>query len=320
MNWYRGFERTVRENAPLAHRNTYRVGGPAQFFAEPTDPLLLGQLLSRAFTSGVRTRFMGHGTNLLVADAGVRGLVVKLPKPAFGYLYRRGTRVRVGAAHSLPALVKWSAANGLSGLECLQGVPGTVGAALRMNAGGKYGEICSRVRRVMGFERDGGAFDLSAAECGFIYRDSKLHGRIIVGCELDLSEGDPVESQQRIAQIMGEKCASQPLQSRSAGCVFKNPGLPGIPPAGKMIDDLGLKGFRVGGASVSTLHANFLVCTGAAAAADLAKLILMIRERVFQKHGIQLETEVEVWGMDQEELIPDVWGRSKPEHQKAAIA
>jgi UDP-N-acetylmuramate dehydrogenase len=320
MNWYRGFERTVRENAPLAHMNTYRVGGPAQYFAEPTDPLLLGQLLTRAITSGLRTRFLGHGTNLLVADAGVRGLVVKLPKLSFGYLYRRGTRVRVGAAHSLPALVKWSAANGLSGLECLQGVPGTVGAALRMNAGGKYGEIHSCVRRVMGFERDGGAFDLSAEECGFTYRDSALHGRIIVGCELTLSEGDPIQIQQRTAQIMREKCATQPLQSRSAGCVFKNPGLPGIPPAGKMIDELGLKGLRVGGASVSPLHANFLVCTGGAVAADLARLICMIRERVFQQHGIQLETEVEVWGMDRDELIPDVWGKSKPAEHRAAIA
>ena len=119
---------------------------------------------------------------------------------------------------------------------------------------------------------------------------------------------------------MREKCATQPLSARSAGCVFKNPKVPGIAAAGKLIDEAGLKGLRIGGASVSPLHANFLVCNGDAAAADLAKLICMIRERVFQKHGIQLETEVEVWGMDADELIPDVWGRSKPAEHKAAIA
>jgi UDP-N-acetylmuramate dehydrogenase len=304
MNWYHGFERFVREGVSLANLTTYKVGGPAQFFAEPPDALALGQLLTRTTTDGIRTRFLGSGTNLLVADAGVRGLVIKLPRHAFGYLYQRNNRVRVGAGHSLPALVKWSIANSLAGLECLQGVPGTVGAALRMNAGGKYGEICSRVKRVMGFERDGTAFDLSAAECGFTYRDSGLHGRIVTGCELELEPCDKTVSQALAEKIIREKCATQPLTARSAGCVFKNPKVPGIPPAGKLIDAAGLKGTRIGGASVSDLHANFLVCDGAAKAEDLTRLIVLIREMVFRERGILLETEVEVWGLDSEQLLP----------------
>ena len=310
MNWYHGFERVVRENVSLANLTTYRVGGPAEYFAEPPDALVLGQLLTRTTSDGIKTRFMGSGTNLLIADSGVRGLVVKLPKYAFGYLYRKNTRVRVGAGHSLPALVKWSIANGLSGLECLQGVPGTVGAALRMNAGGKYGEICSRVRRVMGFERTGTAFDFSANECGFTYRNSNLHGRIVTGCELDLSEGDPVQCQALAEKIIREKCASQPLSARSAGCVFKNPKLPGVAPAGKLIDDVGLKGTRIGGASVSDLHANFLLCDGAASASDVAQLIRVVREIVFQEYDIFLETEIETWGFDAQELIPNACVRA----------
>jgi UDP-N-acetylmuramate dehydrogenase len=303
MSWFRGFEPSVRQKVPLASMTTYRIGGPAEYYAEPNDPLLLGQLLSRATHERVDVHFLGHGTNLLIADEGVGGLVIRLPK-SFGYLYRKGTRIRVGAGHSLPGLVKWTAAQGLAGLECLQGVPGTVGAALRMNAGGKYGEICSRVRRVFGFERNGNAFDLSASECGFTYRDSGLAGRIVAGCELDLEEGDPMESRDRMDQILREKCATQPLKARSAGCVFKNPKTPGIPPAGKIIDELGFKGYRVGGASVSTLHANFLICAAGATANDLIQLIRMVRERVWQERGIVLDTEIETWGIEPEELLP----------------
>jgi len=258
MIWYRGFEPNVRQKVPLASMNTYSVGGRAEFYAEPADPVVLGQLLIRAKHENVAVRFLGNGTNLLVADEGVGGLVIRLPR-TFGYLYRKGTRIRVGAGHSLPGLVKWTAAQGLSGLECLQGVPGTVGAALRMNAGGKYGEICTRVRRVFGFERDGSAFDVNAEQCGFTYRDSALAGHIVAGCELDLEEGDPMESRDRMDQILREKCATQPLKARSAGCVFKNCKTPGVPPTGKLIDDLGFKGYRIGGASVSSLHANFLI-------------------------------------------------------------
>jgi UDP-N-acetylmuramate dehydrogenase len=303
MIWFRGFEPTVRQKVPLAPMTTYRIGGPAEFYAEPADPVTLGQLLSRAANEKVGVRFLGHGTNLLVADEGVGGLVIRLPK-SFGYVYRKGTRVRVGAGHSLPGLVKWAASQGLSGLECLQGVPGTVGAALRMNAGGKYGEICSRVRRVFGFERDGTAFDLAASDCGFTYRDSGLAGRIVAGCELDMEDGDPMECRDRMDQILREKCATQPLKSRSAGCVFKNVKTPDVPPTGKIIDELGFKGFRIGGASVSTLHANFLICAAGASSRDLIGLIRMIRERVWQERGIVLDTEIEIWGIEAEELMP----------------
>ena len=189
-------------------------------------------------------------------------------------------------------------------MECLQGVPGTVGAALRMNAGGKYGEICSRVHRVFGFEGDGSAFDVSAEQCGFTYRDSALAGHVVAGCELNLEEGDPMECRDRMDQILKEKCATQPLKARSAGCVFKNCKTPGVPPTGKLIDDLGFKGYRIGGAFVSALHANFLICAAGASSTDMVQLIRMLREKVWEQHGIILETEIETWGIDAEELMP----------------
>lgn len=304
MSWYRGFESFVRENEPLARMTTYRVGGPAEFFAQPPDAWSLGDLLTRARAENMPVRFLGHGTNLLVADSGVRGVVVQLPKSGFGFLRREDVRVHVGAGYSLPALVKWSVARGMTGLECLQGVPGTVGAALRMNAGGKYGEICSRVRRVRGFERDGRPFDFAPEACGFTYRNSQLGGRIVTDCELELEAGDQAEGEEMMLRILREKCASQPVSSRSAGCVFKNPKIEGVPPAGRIIDELGMKGRRVGGASVSTLHANFLICDGRASASDLAELIRSIRGEVLERRGVMLELEVEVWGLEAEELLP----------------
>lgn len=310
MSWYRGFESFVSENVPLARMTTYKVGGPAEYFAQPANREALGELLVRAANENKHVRFLGHGTNLLVADSGVRGLVVRLPKDGFGFLQRDGMKLNVGAGHSLPGLVKWSVAQGLRGLECLQGVPGTVGAALRMNAGGKYGEICSSVRRVCGFERDGRPFDFSAAECGFVYRNSGLSGRIVTDCEMELSEGNPVESKKLMADILSEKCRTQPVDARSAGCVFKNPKINGVPPAGKLIDDLGMKGCRIGGAQVSTLHANFLVCEGAASARDLEQLIRAIRQRVYDERGLLLELEVEVWGLEPGELLPPAYPRA----------
>ena len=302
MNWYRDFESCVRTEVPLAPMTTYKVGGPAEFFAEPADAETLGALLRRANAERIEVRLLGHGTNLLVSDSGVRGLVLRLPKSGFAKVERDGMRLKVGAGHSLPGLVKWSVSNGLSGLECLQGVPGTVGAALRMNAGGKHGEVGQRVRRVNGFEKNGSPFSFDVRECGFIYRNSALGGRIVMDCEMELEAGDAEESKQTLTDILSEKCRTQPMNARSAGCVFKNPKIPGVPPAGRLIDEMGLKGARIGGASVSTLHANFLVCEAGAVANDLVNLIRTIRRSALEQRGVSLELEVEAWGFSAGEL------------------
>ncbi|MCY3019860.1 MAG: FAD-binding protein, partial [Planctomycetota bacterium] len=201
MSWYRGCEEFVSENVPLARMTSYRVGGPARFLAAPPDEAALSEVLSRAADAGLPVRSLGHGSNLLAADAGVDGMIVRLPRSGFGSVERVGTSVRVGSAHSLSGLVKWSVAQGLRGLECLYGIPGTVGAALRMNSGGKHGEIGARVRRVRGVERDGTAVELRGEQCGFSYRNSGLNGRIVTGCELELEEGDPAAGEALITRI-----------------------------------------------------------------------------------------------------------------------
>ncbi len=302
MSWYRGFEAFVGERIPLGPMTTYRVGGPAEFFAQPPDSGALGALLRRAHDERVAVRLLGHGTNLLVADGGVNGLVVRLPRSGFAGLSRDGSSVRVGAGHSLPGLVKWSVSSGLAGLECLQGVPGTVGAALRMNAGGKYGEIGRSVRRARGFEMDGSPFDCDVSDCGFTYRNSLLGRRIVMDCELELEPGEMETSKRTLADILSEKCRTQPVNARSAGCVFKNPKMPNVPPAGRLIDELGLKGMRIGGASVSEKHANFLICHPGATACDLVELIRLIRARAHKERGVNLELEVEAWGFGAGEL------------------
>lgn len=307
MSWYQGCETFVREQAPLAGLTSYRVGGPAEFYAEPPDAQALARLLRRAAAARQQVRVLGRGTNLLVADAGVKGLVLRLPQEGFGALERDGRLVRAGAALGLPALVNWSVAQGLSGLECLPGIPGCVGGALRMNAGGKHEQIGKRVRRVFGVEREGASFEVGAAECGFTYRGSKLEGRIVTSCELELAVGDKTAGRMRLAAAMAEKAASQPLAACSAGCVFKNPSQPHAACAGKLIDELGLKGLRVGGASISRRHANFLICEDHALARDLAQLIQFIRLRAYEAHGVLLELEIEPWGFEAEELLPPGW-------------
>lgn len=304
MNCWQDFEHFVRRDVSLAHMTTYRVGGPAEFFAEPPDAPSLGELLRRAAAENIPVKMLGRGSNLLIADKGVRGLVIHLPKAGFSGCIRENGCVQVGAAHSLPRLVKWSANEGLRGLECLFGVPGTVGAAVRMNAGGKYGEIGPAIRRVRGFELDGTPFDLAAAECRFEYRNSNLRRRIVTEGELRLAPGDPVVTNYLMNLIFQEKARTQPLRARSAGCAFKNPKIAGLPPAGRMIEAAGLKGFRLGGAVISELHANFLLCDGEATARELAELIKIVRRRVFAEFGVMLELEVEVWGFDPEELLP----------------
>jgi UDP-N-acetylmuramate dehydrogenase len=304
MRAFQGLEGFVREQVPLADLTSYRVGGPAEFLATPPDEAGLGAVLTRAAEAGLPVHVLGSGTNLLVADEGVRGLVVKLPRDGFGDLELDGMTLRVGAGHSLPGLVKWALGEGWGGLEFLAGVPGTVGAALRMNAGGKYGRIGSCVSCASGLELDGRPFRLDAERCGFEYRDSRLRERIVTRCELELEAIPPGESGALYGRILAEKAASQPLHARSAGCVFKNPQTHGVPPAGRLIEELGLKGMRAGGASVSLRHANFLVCSGETRAADIVELIRTVRRCAWAERGVRLELEIAVWGIRPEELWP----------------
>ena len=307
MRVFDGLQHCVREKVPLAPFTSYRLGGPAEFYATPANEQDLSAVLQRARSEDVSVRIMGHGTNLLVGDGGVDGLVVRLPKEGFAgvALDEDAMLLRIGAGQSLPGAVNWTLFRDLEGLQYLAGVPGTVGAALRMNAGGRYGNIGSQVVSVEGLHLDGSAFHWSADECGFRYRDSGLRDHLVTRCELRVQPGERTDGvKNAFRQILDEKRSLQPLAARSAGCAFKNPAAPGVPPAGRLIEELGLKGLRVGKAAVSDRHANFLVCEAGGRAADVAELIRRIRAKAWSQRGVRLELEIEVWGVSAEDLWP----------------
>mgnify|MGYP000132647168 CR=1 FL=1 len=294
MSLFADLPEACRANVPLAPLTWFGIGGPAEWLIEPRTEDELATVVHRCRESGLQVRFLGLGANLLVGDDGVRGAVIRLSQPAFMTWQRDGDRIEAGGGAHLTRLVKAAVAEGLSGLEALAGIPGTVGGGIRMNCGGKFGEIGSAVERVRVILPDGRAVERRASELGFAYRRSNLGGAIVVSATFRLSPMEPQRLHDRYMEIWEFKSRTQPpLEDCSAGCIFKNPAQG--PSAGKLIDDLGLKGLSVGGAAVSDRHANFIVARPGARAADIVRLIEQIEQRVFDATGVRLVREVEVW-------------------------
>jgi UDP-N-acetylmuramate dehydrogenase len=281
----------VRPGHPLASGTTFRIGGPARWLVEPESPAQAADSVRAALECDVPLRLLGGGSNLLVRDAGVDGAVLRLNRLASVAWSEDGSVLVEGGA-SLPRLVKEATRRGLSGLEGLTGVPGSVAGALVMNAGGRHGEIGPAVRWVDVLDGDGTPRRLSREEAGFRYRDSNLRGRIVLGARLELSPTDPGRLAATYDDIMRDKMETQPLGRPNAGCVFKNPA---GAKAGKLIDECGLKGARAGAAHVSHKHANFIVNEGRASADDVLCLIDRIRGAVSARSGFTLDLEILIW-------------------------
>lgn len=293
MSWFAGFEGICRPDAPLGPYTWYRLGGPARWLFEPRDDSELVALTARCREHGIAWRVLGHGANLLVSDGGFDGAVIRLSAPFFQRVIYEQALVTAGAGCDFPKLVRETIERGLVGLEALAGVPGTVGGVTRMNAGGRYGELRQFVRRVRVLERDGTLRDRTNEQAGFGYRTSDLAGCVVLATTFELTHGSREAALERHKRIWNEKHASQPpVSARSAGCVFKNP--PGDA-AGRLLEQAGLKGTRVGGAEISTRHANFIVAANGATAADVLALIDLARQRVLEHFGVRLETEIEIW-------------------------
>ena len=279
----------LKRDEPLAPRTSYRIGGNAEYFFIPARADEIPPAMSYCRAKGVDLRVLGGGTNLLVRDEGCRA-VVSLERLKHTDCYGPFAKAEAGA--SFPAFVKKLADNGCRGAEALAGIPGTVGGALVMNAGGHHGEIGDFVKRVRVVEPDGRMVTLEHDSCGFRYRDSDLKDRIILGADFEFEEGNRDEIRAKMREIFAKKKASQPLHGRSAGCVFRNPEKA---PAGRLIDELGFKGTRVGGAAVSPVHANFLMNEGGASAKDMLDLIQWIRNTAQERAGVDLQLEIKVW-------------------------
>ncbi|MGA2232797.1 MAG: UDP-N-acetylmuramate dehydrogenase [Tepidisphaeraceae bacterium] len=291
---FTGLERIVTENEPLAPHTWYKLGGPARWYVRPQSIEDLQEAATRCAEADIPIYVLGLGANLLVSDEGVYGAVFRLDHEVFRRVNLNGTTVEVGAGADMQKLVLRTVRAGLSGIECLAGIPGTVGGGLRMNAGGKFGDIGAVVSSVQVSGPSGPVFTRTKDDLVFDYRRSNITSTFILGATLELEEDDPQRIMAKTKEIWMYKRNSQPLNTKNAGCIFKNPrGLS----AGALIDQAGLKGLRVGGAEISSKHANFIVAHPGCRAEEVFKLIKLVRERVYDKHQLQLESEVKVWGL-----------------------
>jgi UDP-N-acetylmuramate dehydrogenase len=286
------FHDITRRDVPLAPYTWLKVGGPAQYLVEPRSADELADVVRTAHESGIPLRMLGGGSNVLIPDAGVSGITVRLAHEAFGSVVVESPVVRAGAGALLSHAMSQAVAAGLAGLENLVGIPGTVGGALHGNAGTRHGEVGQYVRSVTVLTATGERCVRTEDELTFGYRTSSINEPAILEVEFELTPDDPDEIARRLRKLWIMKKATQPLSFQSAGCIFKNPrGLS----AGALIEQAGLKGTRVGQAEVSDRHANFVVTHDGATAAEVRTLIDLIRSKVAEIHGVDLEQEIQMW-------------------------
>jgi len=284
---------TYTPDAPLKDLVWFRAGGPAEILFRPADAEDLATFLF-AKPADTRVSVIGVGSNLLIRDGGIPGVVVRLPG-AFGKTTVDGTRITAGAAALDASVAKLAADSGIAGLEFLRGIPGTVGGALKMNAGCYGREIKDIFVEATAITGAGEIVTLKPADMGFVYRKSQVpDDMIFVGAVFEGTPGDPAAIRARMDKLMNDREASQPVKTRTGGSTFKNP--PGHQ-AWRLIDDAGCRGLMRGPAQVSPLHCNFLINTGDARAADIEALGEEVRARVKEKSGVVLEWEIKRVGI-----------------------
>ena len=286
-------------NEPMSKHTSYRIGGPASAYITPNDKEDLAQILRFSHDHNIPAYFIGSGSNLLVSDNGIDGIVIS-PARSFKSLKITGTTIYAESGVMLGRLVKECIKNNLTGLESLVGVPGTLGGALIMNAGAFGGEISNYLESVEIMKMNGEITVYKTSDIRFSYRNSSFKkNEFILMAKFILTNEDPdvIKKKKEIASS-GRK-TNQPLKYRSAGSVFKNPEKF---PAGYLIDQAGLKGTKIGGAEISNHHANFFVNNGNASADDITQLIKLARKSVFEKFEIKLELEISTIGIKTESL------------------
>lgn len=282
----------VREQEPLAERTWFKLGGAAQFFAEPTTVEELLAVVERCRDEQLSARLLGGGSKVLVREAGVPGMVITLQGPTFSKLDMAGRKVTAGGGAMLANVVSATVGRGLAGLDPLVGIPGTIGGALHGNAGTLGGDVGQWTVRTDVMTRNGEILQRRQQDLVFAYRQSSLDELVILEAEFELEEDDPEELTKRMQKQWIIKKANLPMAHENTGCIFKNPR--GVS-AGMLIDQCGLKGEQVGGATVSQRHANFFVTESGATSQDVLQLIDLVRSRVAEQMGIEMELEIEIW-------------------------
>ncbi|UCF44156.1 MAG: UDP-N-acetylmuramate dehydrogenase, partial [Planctomycetota bacterium] len=256
MNIFSGLERIVETDYPLAKQSWYGLGGPADYFIRPETVEQLREVVQRCNDNKIGIYVLGFGSNLLIGDKGLRGAVIKLDAEEFAETEFDGEQVTAWAGAELGKLVLTCVEKGLSGVEALTGIPGSVGGAVKMNAGGNFGDIGAAVETVTLMDGGGNIFEKSKPELIFDYRRTNIAAKFILNARMNLSADEPEQIMRTVKEIWIYKKNNQPLNARNCGCIFKNPR--GVS-AGALIDRAGLKGLQIGGATVSEKHANFIV-------------------------------------------------------------
>lgn len=285
---------SLTHDAPLKDLVWFRAGGPAEILFRPADADDLAAFIA-AKPADLRLSVIGVGSNLLVRDGGIPGVVVRLSS-AFGRIETDGLRVRAGAAALDGAVARAAADAGIAGLEFLRGVPGTIGGALKMNAGCYGSEIKDIFVEATAIDEKGNKIRLSGADMDFVYRKAQgaRDGLVFIEAVFQGRKDEPAAIRARMEELSANREAAQPIKSKTGGSTFKNP--PGHK-AWQLVDEAGCRGLKIGGAQVSEKHTNFLINTGDATAADLEALGEEVRKRVLEKSGVTLEWEIKRVGV-----------------------
>lgn len=292
MSIFSGLEEIVKTNYPLAKCTWYGLGGEADYFIRPQTTDQLKQVLQRCNENNIPMYVLGFGSNLLINDDGLRAAVIKLESDEFKQTNFDGEHLTAFAGAELNELTLTCVKKGLSGIEALTGIPGSIGGAIRMNAGGSFGDIGAAVESVTLMDKNGQVFEKSKPELVFDYRQSNITAKFILSATMKLTPTDPEQILRTVKEIWFYKKNNQPLNTKNSGCIFKNPR--GVS-AGAMIDRAGLKGLQIGGATVSEKHANFIIAGKDCKSRDVARLIDAVKQRVKEQFDIELELEIEIW-------------------------
>ena len=296
----------VTFDAPIGSMTYFVVGGRADALVRPRSADALSVLLRRCHDSEVPFRVLGLGANLLVDDIGVDGIVVKLDHECFKqtkYIRKNDVEaLHAMAGADISTILMETVRSGLDGLTAMAGIPASVGGAIRMNAGGQFGFISDSLETITCLTNTGVLATHDKKDVRFGYRESRIAEPIILSATFELQPCDPIPLRKKVKEIFAWKKARQPLADTSAGCAFKNPLLSdgSRMSAGKLIDNAGLKGLSVGGASISRQHANFIITDANATARNVIDLMQTVRQRVADKTQIILQNEVVIWSRDPE--------------------
>ena len=284
----------LRFDEPMSKHTSFRIGGPAEVMAFPQNEEELSEVLKVSGKLDIKPVILGAGTNVLAPDEGLPGLIVCLKDCMNGMELLEGGGIRVMSGVTMTRAAVFAANHGLTGMEFAHGIPGTVGGGVYMNAGAYGGEISQICRSVTVMDRKGKTRQLSREEMDFGYRHSILEesGEIVVSAVFGLAQDSPEAVKARMRQLQAKRSASQPLDLPSAGSAFKRP-VGGY--AAALIDQAGLKGYRVGNAAISGKHAGFAVNLGGATAHEVKELLTQVSDRVFAASGIRLEPEIRIW-------------------------